>query len=287
MNINIPAIISSIGFSDVVDVLIISVLIYKLLGYLRNSRAAQLSKGLAFIIVAFFITDICHFYATRWIISQILNVGLIALVVVFQPELRRALEYMGRGKFLSSSQLKVSQERASEMVGDIVRAVDYFSQKKEGALIIIERNTALSDIAETGTIVDSRLSEQLIENIFYKGSPLHDGAAIIRGDRLYAAGCVLPLTENTNLSKDLGTRHRAGIGISEVSDAIVLIVSEETGIISMAQDGKLSRFLDLRTVEKTLLAHYLKQKEGEVSSRDLISKLLRKGGDANGTKENN
>ena len=287
MNLNIPAILSSIGFSDVVDVLIISFLIYKLLGYLRNSRAAQLSKGLAFIIAAFFITDICHFYATKWIISQILNVGLIALVVVFQPELRRALEYMGRGKLLGGRQLKVSQERASEMVGDIVRAVDYFSQKKEGALIIIERNTALSDIAETCTIVDSRLSEQLIENIFYKGSPLHDGAAIIRGDRLYAAGCVLPLTENTNLSKDLGTRHRAGIGISEVSDAIVLIVSEETGIISMAQDGKLSRFLDLRTVEKVLLSHYLKQREGESSSLELITKLWRKEGESNGTKEDN
>ena len=281
MNLNFSAILASIGFSDVVDILIMSFFIYKFLGYMRNSRAAQLSKGLAIILAGFLITDIFHFYASNWIISQLLNVGLIALVVVFQPELRRALEHIGRGKLLGR-QMSVSRERATDIVGEIVRAIDYFSQRKEGALILIERSTALSDIAETGTIIDSVLSEQLIENIFYKGSPLHDGAAIIRGDRLYAAGCVLPLTENTNLSKDLGTRHRAGIGISEISDAIVLIVSEETGIISMAQDGRLSRFLDLRTVEKTLLSHYLKESEGENGGGlEFISKLFRKDSDGN------
>ncbi len=284
MNINIPAILTSIGFSDVVDIIIMSFFVYKLLGYMRNSRAAQLSKGLLLFIAAFFVSDFFHFYATNWILSKILSVGLVALVVVFQPELRRALDFIGRGKILGR-QISVSKERSMEMVGEIVKAIDYFSQRKEGALILIERNTALSDIAETGTIIDSRLSEQLIENIFYKGSPLHDGAAIIRADRVYAAGCVLPLTENTNLSKDLGTRHRAGIGISEVSDAIVLIVSEETGIISIAQDGKLSRFLDLRTVEKILLGHYLKDSENEEGSKDFFARMLRK--DSNGKTENN
>ncbi len=161
----------------------------------------------------------------------------------------------------------------------IVRAVEYFAAKKEGSIIVIERETALSDIAETGTIIDAELSEELLENIFYKGSPLHDGAVIIRDERILAAGCVLPLTENAGLSKDLGTRHRAGIGISEVSDAIVLIVSEETGIISMATDGKLSRFLDLRTGEKTLLGCYLGKIEHPNSGAAIFNGIFRGKGD--------
>lgn len=247
---------TGVGFSDIVDILIITFMAYKVLGFIRSSRAEQLGKGLLFLLVASFISDKLHLYTVHWVISNILNVGLIALIVVFQPELRRGLEYLGRGKF-GARQFSMDRERISENVNNIVCAVDYFSQRTVGALIVIERETALSDIAETGTLLDAALSEPTLENIFYKGAPLHDGAVIIRSDRILAAGCVLPLTENPNLSKDLGTRHRAGIGITEVSDAIVLIVSEETGIISMALDGKLSRFLDLKTVEKTLLSYYL------------------------------
>ena len=266
------AILKGIGFSDIVDILIMMAVIYTLITYVKSSRAAQLAKGILIIIAAFFISGVCHFYVFNWILGKLLDVGLVALVVVFQPELRRALEYLGRGKLAGGSQI-VNREHISKVVDDIVAAIGYFSQRKEGALLVIEKDTALLDIAESGTIIDAEISEQLIENIFYYGSPLHDGAAIIRDDRLYAAGCVLPLTENTNLSKDLGTRHRAGLGISEVSDAIVLIVSEETGIISMAIDGKLSRFLDIKTVEKTLLAHYLKTEE--TSSFPFIQRLRR------------
>lgn len=266
--------LTGIGFSDIVDILIISFIFYKLLGFIRSSRAEQLGKGLLILIAASIVSDVLHFYTTHWVISNVLNVGLIALIVVFQPELRRALEYIGRGRF-GSRQFSMDRERITENVDTIVRAIDYFSQKKEGALIVIERETALSDIAETGTMLDSTLSEATLENIFYKGAPLHDGAVILRSDRILAAGCVLPLTENPNLSKDLGTRHRAGIGISEVSDAIVLIVSEETGIISMAIDGKLSRFLDLKTVEKTLLGYYL-SKINRQSGESLIPKIFTK-----------
>ena len=151
------------------------------------------------------------------------------------------------------------KEEAKYMVGQLVEAIDSMSASRTGALIVIERETALNDIAETGTIVDAAISAQIIGNIFYEGAPLHDGAMIIRGDRLHAAGCVLPLTQNKNLNKELGTRHRAGIGIAENSDALVIIVSEETGIISIAQNGKLTRFLDVKKIEKTLYNIYLEE----------------------------
>lgn len=269
-------ILSGLGFTDVVDVVIISFVVYKLLGFIRMSRAEQLAKGLLILVVASFIADTFNFYTLNWILSKVLDVGLIALVVVFQPELRRGLEYIGRGKF-GSKQFSMDKERMKETADVLVRAVEYFAATKSGALIVIERETALYDIAETGTIVDASLSEPLIENLFYKGSPLHDGAVIIRDDRVLAAACVLPLTENSNLSKDLGTRHRAGLGITEVSDAIVLIVSEETGIISMAVDGKLSRFLDLKTVEKMLLNYFINKMPRRKSGANLIKQLFRKG----------
>jgi diadenylate cyclase len=269
-------ILAGIGFTDVVDVIIISLVVYKLLGFIRMSRAEQLAKGLLILVIASFISDTFNFYTVNWILSKVLDVGIIALVVVFQPELRRGLEYLGRGKF-GSKQFSMDKERMQETTDVLVRAVEYFAATKSGALMVIERETALSDIAETGTMMDSVLSEQLIENLFYKGSPLHDGAVIIRNDRIFAAGCVLPLTENNNLSKDLGTRHRAGIGITEVSDAVVLIVSEETGIISMAVDGKLSRFLDLKTVEKTLLSHYMSKLTRRKAGTNLVARFFGKG----------
>lgn len=287
MNLNIPSfsnLISNVGFSDVVDIVIIAFVVYAILGYVHNTRAAQLAKGLFILLVASFIAELCHFYTVSWIIGEILDVGLIALVVIFQPELRRGLEYLGRGKlFGKDSMTRMSKERAMANVDVIVRSVEHFSSCKEGALIVIERKTAIQDIADTGTIIDSNLSELLLENIFYKGSPLHDGAAVIRGDRILAAGCVLPLTENQSLSKDLGTRHRAGIGMSEISDALVLIVSEETGIISMAIDGKLSRFLDLKTVEKALLSYYL----NGLNKEDSIFSLMFLRRNKNDSQENN
>ena len=204
-----------------------------------------------------------------------MSIGIIALVVIFQPELRRGLEYVGRSKIVKAPFGQLDKEKAKALTDEFVKAVDEFSRTKTGALIVLERETALSEFAETGTVVNADISAQLLGNIFYEGAPLHDGAAIIRGDKVFAAGCVLPLTENKNLNKSLGTRHRAGIGITENSDAISLIVSEETGIISMAVNGKLTRFLDTKNVEKTLLNLYLNGEAAE-SGKLKLNKLMNK-----------
>lgn len=251
------SIFSGVGITDVIDILIVAFVIYKLLGFIRETRAAQLIKGLLVLIVLTFVSEVFNFYTINWILRNTMTIGVVALVIIFQPELRRGLEYLGRSKFVPGNFNQIDKDRAKYITSEFVRAVESFSQTKTGALIIIERETALTDIMETGTIVDAEISAELLGNMFYEGAPLHDGAVIIRGDRLCAAGCVLPLTQNKTLNKELGTRHRAGIGITENSDAIALIVSEETGIISMAIDGKLSRFLDIKTVEKTLLNIYI------------------------------
>ncbi len=269
-------IISSIGINDILDILIVSFLAYKVIGFIRDSRAQQLVKGLFVLFAAFFLSDVLDLYALNWILRGTMSIGIIALVVVFQPELRRALEYVGRSKIVKAPFSQLDKEKAKDITDEFVKAVDSFSATKTGALIILERETALVDIAETGTEVNADISAQLLGNIFYEGAPLHDGAVIIRADRIYAAGCVLPLTENKNLNKSLGTRHRAGIGITEHSDAISIIVSEETGIISMAVDGKLTRFLDTKTVEKTLLNLYLNgERESDGKLKKMIGRLGR------------
>lgn len=254
-------IIESIGINDVLDILIVAFIVYKVLGFIRETRAQQLVKGLLILVIMLFLSDVLHLYALNWIMKGTMTLGVIALVVVFQPELRRGLEYVGRSKIVKAPFGQLDKEEAKSITDEFVKAVSSFSGSKTGALIILERETALNDIAETGTEVNADISAQLLGNIFYEGAPLHDGAVIIRGDKIFAAGCVLPLTENKNLNKSLGTRHRAGIGITEHSDAIAIIVSEETGIISMATDGKLTRFLDAKTVEKTLLNLYLARNE--------------------------
>lgn len=258
-------IIASIGINDVLDILIVAFIAYKVLGFIRETRAQQLVKGLLILVLTFFLSDIFNLYALNWILRGTMTLGVIALVVVFQPELRRGLEYVGRSKIVKAPFGQLDKEKAKIITDEFVKAVGSFSGSKTGALIILERETALSDIAETGTEINADISAQLLGNIFYEGAPLHDGAVIIRGDKLFAAGCVLPLTGNKNLNKSLGTRHRAGIGITENSDAIAIIVSEETGIISMAIDGKLTRFLDTKTVEKTLLNLYLSGDENNSS----------------------
>ncbi|MBR0598187.1 diadenylate cyclase CdaA [Sinanaerobacter chloroacetimidivorans] len=271
---------SGVGFSDVIDILIVGFVIYKILGFIRETRAEQLVKGLLILVAITFISDIFNLYTLNWILENAFQLGVVALVVVFQPELRRALEYVGRSKFIPPQFAQLDKEKAKLVTAAIIKAVDFFSNNKVGALIIMERETALNDIIETGTIIDAEISTELLGNLFYEGAPLHDGATIVRGDRIIAAGCVLPLTQSKTLSKDLGTRHRAGIGITENSDAISLIVSEESGIISIAVDGKLSRFLDIKTVEKTLLNIYLSQISEEKVKVPFLNLLFRRRKDA-------
>lgn len=261
----LQTITASVGINDILDILIVSFIVYKVLGFIRESRAQQLIKGVLVLLVTFFLSDILNLYTLNWILKGTVTMGVIALVVIFQPELRRGLEYMGRSKIVKAPFTQLDKDEIKAMIDEFVRSVDNFSATKTGALIILERETALSDIAETGTEINADISAELLGNIFYEGAPLHDGAVIIRDDKILAAGCVLPLTENKDLNKSLGTRHRAGIGITENSDAVSIIVSEETGIISIAKDGKLTRFLDTRNLEKTLLNLYLERRSEESS----------------------
>ena len=261
-------IVLSIGITDVIDILIVAFVVYKVLGFIRETRAEQLIKGLLILVAATFLADTFDLYTISWILNGTLTLGVIALVIVFQPELRRGLEYVGRSKIVKSPFGQFDKEKAKLIVSSFTKAIDEFSKSKTGALIVVERETALSDVAETGTILNALVSTELLGNIFYEGAPLHDGAVIIRGDRVMAAGCVLPLTQNNQLSSELGTRHRAALGITENSDALVLVVSEETGIISMADNGKLSRFLDIKSVEKILLNLYL---SGATEEKKLFS----------------
>ena len=250
-------IVSSIGIFDILDIAVVAFIIYKILGFIQETRAQQLVKGLLVLLVVFFLSDILHLYTLNWLLKTFMSIGIIALVVIFQPELRRGLEYVGRNKIVKAPFGQVDKAKAKQITDEFVKALTGFSETRTGALIVIEKEVSLTDIAETGTEINGDISAQLLGNIFYEGAPLHDGAVIIRGDKVYAAGCVLPLTENKELNKDLGTRHRAGIGITENSDAITLIVSEETGVISYAVSGKLTRFLDSKMVEKLLLNLYI------------------------------
>jgi len=269
-------IISGFRITDVIDVAIVAFVVYKILCFIKETRAVQLVKGLLFLVAATFASEVFNLHTLNWILEGTLTLGVIALIIVFQPELRRGLEYIGRSKFIKKQFGEINKDRAKQITSSIIRAVDFFSTNKIGALIVMEREISLTDIIESGTKLDAEISEELLGAIFYDGAPLHDGAMIVRGDRILAAGCVLPLTQNRTLGKDLGTRHRAGLGITEHSDAIVLIISEETGIISLAADGKLSRFLDLKTVEKTLLGIYLNQMPPENNAGALLKLFKRR-----------
>jgi len=273
----ISRIITGIGVTDVIDVLIVAFVIYKVLIFIRETRAEQLVKGLLILAVAAVLADQLNLNTLNWILRGAMTLGVIAIVIVFQPELRRALEVVGRSKIMRMPHVGLNKERAKRIAGCIINAVDYFSTNRIGALIILERQTALSDIMETGTGINAEVSSELLRNIFFEGAPLHDGAVIIRADKIFAAGCVLPLSHNNSLGMDLGTRHMAGVGITENSDAIAVIVSEETGIISLAEDGKLSRFLDIKAVEKALLGIYLGDGPERIPH---IKKIFRRGNDA-------
>lgn len=238
---------------DYVDILIIAFLIYQLVKLTRQTRAVQVLRGLAIIIVASYISELIGLTALNWLLRTILNNGVIALMILFQPELRKALEQIGRSTKLDRSTQRDESER---VVDEITQCLLHLSRRRVGALIVFEQKTGLKDVTETGTAIDSLISAPLLENIFEPNTPLHDGAVIIRGQRIVAAACVLELTKSSAVSHDLGTRHRAGLGVSENSDAVVLIVSEETGIISMAREGKLTRHLDAEAIRKQLRDMY-------------------------------
>ena len=245
----------------VIDIAIVSYCLYKLLLLIRETRAEQVLKGLAILLLATRLSELLNFHAIFWILRNTVTVGVIALLIVFQPELRRALEQIGRGQLFDKAGIFSNEQDMSHTISEIVKAVQNLAKDKTGALIVVERKTGINDVVETGVKIDGLLTGELLENIFVVNSPLHDGAVIVRGDRIAAAGCFLPLTENPNLSKQLGTRHRAALGISESSDALAIIVSEETGIISVAREGKLTRYLDSKGLRELLKKIYVKEKE--------------------------
>ncbi len=235
---------------DIVDVVIMTYVFYRLILLIRGTRAEQLVKGLIVLLLAMIISDQVGLDALHWTLRQTMTVGLIAIPIVFQPELRRALEQLGRGKIFKSAYW--STHEFDNMLDELTKAVAVLVKKRIGALIVMERSTGLKEWINTGIPVEGVVSAELLVNIFFPRSPLHDGAVIIQGNQIVAAGCYLPLTEDSTLGKDLGTRHRAGIGISEHSDAIAIIVSEETGITSVAHDGVLTRYLDEKKLKAFL-----------------------------------
>jgi len=237
-------IFSSVRILDIVDIMIVSFVFYKLLLLIKGTRAEQLIKGLLIILVVSYLSDIAKLYAVYFILDNTMKLGFIALLIVFQPELRRALEYIGRNKFLQKDYIANEKREMQNIFHEIVETVTFLSKKSIGALIVLEKDTGLGDYIETGIKLDAAISSELLISIFYDKTPLHDGATIISNNRIVAANTYLPLSTNNTVSQELGTRHRAGIGLSEVSDALVIIVSEETGGISVVNDGKITRYID-------------------------------------------
>ncbi|MBQ4404173.1 MAG: diadenylate cyclase CdaA [Selenomonadaceae bacterium] len=255
--------VSTITPLDIFDIIIVAAILYKLYQMIQDTRAITLVKGLMVIAALTIICGWLNLHVMSWILQRSSDWLLIALPILFQPELRRALEHLGQGKFIKDSVSLLDKKVADSVVDEIVKTAKKLSQTKTGALMVIEREMKLNDISFTGIHIDGIISSEFLLNVFIVNTPLHDGAAIIRGNRLISAACVLPLTENHELSTELGTRHRAAIGLSEQCDALVVVVSEETGTISVAEGGRLMRRFD----EKTLAAKSrpaFEQKENKI-----------------------
>ena len=270
--------IPKIGISDIIDILVVSFLIYTVLRLVRSSSAARVAWTVLVLLIATWLTSVFDLYACNWILNKILELGFISLVVIFQPEIRRAMERFG-GKFFLNLVDPASKKSVEESaIEATVSACEIMSKERVGVLLIFERSVSLEEYFKTGTLIDAKVTEQLLRNLFFPKASLHDGAVIVRGGRIAAAGCVMPLSENTHLSSDLGTRHRAGIGTSEVSDAVVVIVSEETGTISVAIGGMLKRHPAPQTLEKLLSNELMTNDDAKRSLLDRLRARIAKAG---------
>lgn len=251
---------------EIIDILIVSYVIYKAIMLLRGTRAIQLLQGIVVVFAVWALSIWFHLNTLQWLMSQLFTYGVMAIIVIFQPELRRALEQLGRGKLFSRSSTDEDHE-VNRRIGEIVKTVNHLSRRRIGALIVFERETGLSDYIESGIPMGSQITSELLINIFIPNTPLHDGAVIIRQNQIMAAGCYLPLSENPFISKELGTRHRAAIGMSEISDAISVVVSEETGQISLAINGQIVRDIKEESlISKLFEGLTMKNKEKNKSS---------------------
>lgn len=267
----------TISFIDIIDILIVAYIIYRIMKLLKDTSAERLIKGIIILVGIMLLASMLHLTMISWLLQQALNVGLFAIVVVFQPELRRLLEQIGKCNFSRLIVPADAPDEVESMITATVSACADMSRTKTGALIVFERRECLGEIISTGTMVDAAPSAELIKNIFFKNSPLHDGAMIVRAGRVCAAGCVLPLSGNQSLSRDLGTRHRAAVGMSESADSVLVVVSEETGSISVAIGGMLKRHLSPDMLRK-LLENELLDSEKQEKSRLAAIRDMWKGG---------
>lgn len=270
---DIQGILNSFGLSDFLDIIVVAYLMYQAIRLVRETRAIQLFKGLMVLVVVYVVASFAEMRSLSFLIRYIFQYGALALLIVFQPELRRSLEQVGRTRF-SSLQLFGGNvdvddinSRWRRAISAIGEAATFLSKRRIGALIVLERQSLLGEIIKTGTVIDATPSTELLGNIFFPNSPLHDGALIIREGRLIAAGCYLPLSDNFTISKEMGTRHRAGLGMSENSDAIVVIVSEETGVITVAKNGKLMRGFTEEQLVKELENIFIVEKREDKGDR--------------------
>lgn len=267
--------LKNITISSILDIIVVAYIFYKGYSLIKETRAEQLLKGIILMVTLIPISYFLKLDMLNFILNKTLTIGLLSVIIIFQPEIRRALEHLGRSAF---EELHIQdEEKRNIAINEIVNAVGNLAESKTGALIVIEQKTRLGDILNSGTILDANVTSNLLENIFVVNTPLHDGATIIRNDRILASGCVLPLTNNNTINKKLGTRHRAAIGLSEISDSIVIIVSEETGVISLAINGKLTRNYDrekLRMILLKMLQH--NEKKNVKSAGEKVKAWLRR-----------
>ena len=267
--------IRSMQWSDYLDILVVAFLIYKLLPLIRTPHMMRLTRTVVLLVLVAVATSELHLYTLNWLLSQLLAIGLLAFVVLFQPELRRMLDHLGTMRLSTIFGTTKPVQEIDAMITQTVRACEIMSEEKVGALIVFAREEHLNEYYKTGTQIDALVSEQLLRNIFFHNSPLHDGAVIIKDGRIAFAGCVMPLSKNPNMPKELGTRHHAALGTSEVTDAVVVVVSEETGTISVAVGGMLKRYLAPQTLEK-LLQNELNPAEKRESPQSLVERMKQK-----------
>lgn len=266
-------ILRSIGWSDVLDIIIVASLIFVVIRFIRRTNAKKVANGILILVLATWVSSALNLMVTNFILRQVFGIGILAVIILFQPEIRRALEKVGSSQLFNLLGKEWGGQAIDHVIQETVYACEDMARSRTGALIVFERDNRLNEAQSSGTPVDAFVSSELLKNIFYDKSPLHDGAVIIKEGRLAAAGCMLPLSTNANLSRDLGMRHRAGIGVSEQSDAVVVIVSEETGGISVAVDGLLKRHLSHETFETLLRRELLPLEEPRKGS--LFDRLMR------------
>lgn len=262
---------------DVIDVGIVSYIIYKMILLVRGTRAVQLLKGIFVLVATWAISTWFNLYTLKWLMNQMFTFGIVTVLIIFQPELRRVLEQLGRGNLFSRSS-SLERNALSEQLEEVIRAVQHMAKRKIGALIVFERQTGVNELIESGISMESRITSELLINIFTPNTPLHDGAVIIRGHQIMAAGCYLPLSENPFISKELGTRHRAAIGVSEVSDALSVVVSEETGQISLSINGMIVRDINEESLISKLFEELTAKEVGKGKEKGILASIWKRKG---------